>query len=412
MKICMKKILQHKKMILSLLTTAVVILFVWAQFFKKSEVAPIYQTTTAERGTLIASVTTSGQVSTTNSRTIDTSVTGVVKTIFVKNEQTVKAGDKIAEIDLDQSAQNAYTQALSAYQSAKNSLASAQANVYTTQANMFDDWDSYKKLAESDSYKDTTSPTRSLPEFHISQNTWLASEAQYKNQQAAVLQAQTALNTASQSLKMVSPILYAPISGKITGLSLMKGAVISGETSIIARVITDALPTVTVNLTEVDAPKIQLDNKATITLDALADKTYTGKIISIDTTGSVSSGVTSYPAVIMFDTAAPEVFGNMSAQASIITDTKTDVISIPTSAIQTANGQTTVRIMKDGEPQQVIVETGIHSDTHTEIISGLSEGDIVITSTAQSNPAASKASTQTTSPFSGFGGAGGAMRMR
>ena len=211
---------------------------------------------------------------------------------------------------------------------------------------------------------------------------------------------------------MVSPILYAPISGKITGLSLMKGADISGETSIIARVITAALPTVTVNLTEVDAPKIQLDNKATITLDALADKTYTGKIISIDTTGSVSSGVTSYPAVIMFDTAAPEVFGNMSAQASIITDTKTDVISIPTSAIQTANGQTTVRIMKDGEPQQVIVETGIHSDTHTEIISGLSEGDIVITSTAQSNPAASKASTQTTSPFSGLGGAGGAMRMR
>lgn len=407
----MKKIIQQKKIIIGVVACILIGIFIWGQFFTTKSATPTYQTTTAERSTLVVSVSSSGQVSATNSRSVDTTVTGVVKTIFVKNDQRVKAGDKIAEIELDETSKQTYTQALSAYQSAKNSLSSTQANMYTTQGTMLGNWDSYKKLAESDLYKDTTSSARNLPEFYISQNAWLASEAQYKNQQSMVSQSQTALSSASQLLKMASPIIYAPISGKITGLSLMKGAVISGTTSTVAHVITDALPTIAVNLTEIDVPKIKLGNKATITIDALPNKTYTGSVISIDTAGSVSSGVTSYPAVIMFDTSAPEVLGNMSAQASIITNTKTDIIAVPNSAVQTVNGQSTVKIMKDGTAQQIPVETGISSDTLTEIVSGISEGDTIITSSTQATT--TKSNSQTTSPFSGIGGAGGgAVRMR
>lgn len=407
----MKKIAQQKKIITGVVACILIGVFIWGQFFTNKTVKPTYQTTNAERSTLVVSVSSSGQVSATNSRSVDTTVTGVVKTVFVKNDQIVKAGDKIAEIDLDQTSKQTYTQALAAYQSAKNSLSSAQASMYTTQGTMLGNWDTYKKLAESDLYKDTNSSTRNLPEFYIAQNTWLASEAQYKNQQSMVNQSQTALSSSAQSLQMASPIIYAPISGKITGLSLMKGAVISGTTNTVAHVITDALPTVTVNLTEIDVPKVTVGNKATITIDALPDKTYTGSVISIDTAGLVNSGVTSYPAVIMFDTSAPEVLGNMSAQASIITNTKTDIIAVPNSAVQTVNGQSTVKIMKDGTAQQIPVETGISSDTLTEIVSGISEGDTIITGSTQATT--TKSNSQTTSPFSGIGGAGGgAVRMR
>ncbi len=369
------------------------------------------QTAQVEKGTLVISVTSAGQVSANNSLTATTNASGVVTKVFVANDQSVKSGEKLVELELDQESQQTYTQALASYQSAQNSVASAKANLYSLQAAMLGKWDTFKELSESDEYKDASSANRSLPEFHIPEKEWLAAEAQYKNQQAVVAQAQTAFSSAAQSLRLASPIIYAPITGTVTGLSMMEGTVIArtntSETSTgqtVANIVTNAQPTVSVSLTEVDVTKVSLGNKVTITIDALPDKTYTGKVISIDTVGSVSSGVTSYPAVIAFDTEAPEVFSNMSAQASIITETKSDIILVPTSAVQTQNGQSTVKVMKDGQEQSVAVETGVSSGTQIEIVSGLTQGDTIITSAAALVPA--QTGGQTTSPFSGMGGGG------
>lgn len=387
--------------------------FAWARFFGSSsnQTATAVQTAQVEKGTLVVSVTSAGQVSANNSRSISTTVTGVVKNVFVENEQTIKSGEKIAEIELDQESQQAYSQALASYQSAKNNLASAQAKMNSLQAALFKANQTFMNGKGSDDTPDTSDPN------YIQENaTWLQAEADYKNQTAVIAQAQTALNSAAQSLKLSSPIIYAPIGGKISGLSLLQGTVLSGgssssETSTgqtIASVVTTATPTITVSLTEVDVTKVKLDNKVTITLDAVPDKTYTGRVISIDTVGSVSSGVTSYSTVIALDTDAQEVFSNMSAQASIITETKDNVILVPTSAVQTQNGTSTIRVMKDGQEVPVTVEIGTSSGTQIEIISGLQEGETIITSSATS-ATGTRTSNQTTSPFggTGFGGPGG-----
>ena len=360
------------------------------------------QTAQVERGTLIITVGASGAVSSSNSRTVSTNVSGVVKKVYVQNDQYVKEGDKLVDLELDQESKQSYTQALASYQSAKNALSSAQATLYTTQATMFTKWDDFKELAESDTYDDAGSVNRNLPEFKVSENTWLASEAQYKNQQAAIAQAQTSLQSSSQSLRLSSPTIYAPISGKVSGLSLMEGVVLSTEAGTttgqtIANIVTDARATVEISLTEIDMTKVKLNNKVTMTLDALPDKTYTGKVMSIDTVGSVSSGVTSYPAVIVFDTSVPEIFSNMSVEANIITQTKTDVLVIPSSALQKQNESAYVRVMKNGAEKQVTVETGISSGTQVEIVSGLSEGDVIVISSVQTST--TKSSTQSTSPF-------------
>ncbi|MBP9700322.1 efflux RND transporter periplasmic adaptor subunit [Candidatus Woesebacteria bacterium] len=390
----------------------------WRSTQAKQSVTTIQeQTLVVEKNTLVVSVSSAGQTGANNSSSILTSATGVVKKVFVANGDRVSSGQKIAQLELDQTSQQKYTQALSAYQSAANSLSAAKANLYTTQAAMLGKWDTYKKLAESDTYKDVTAPVRTLPEFIIPQNEWLASEASYKNQQSVVAQAQTALSSASQSLSLLSPILYAPISGTVTGMSLLEGMVLSGSSSSsdtsastsVGYVLTNARPIIRVNLTEVDATKVALNQKAVITIDALPDKSYTGKVYSIDTVGSVSSGVTTYPATIVLDSDAPDLLSNMSAQATIITLTKPDVILIPTSAVQTQDGQSSVNLLRDGTTTTQTVTTGVTSGTQIEIVSGLSEGDTIVYKTTSS--ASNRSSSQTTSPFSGVGGFGGAVRI-
>jgi len=68
--------------------------------------------------------------------------------------------------------------------------------------------------------------------------------------------------------------------------------------------------------------------------------------MSVNIVGVVSSGVTSYPVIIQLDTDAAELLPNMSVQANIITTTKDNVLLVPTSAVTTKNGQSTVRVIR------------------------------------------------------------------
>lgn len=365
-----------------------------------------YQTEQAQKGTLIISVTASGQVASTNSRSVSTDATGVVKKLSVKDGQMVKMGQVLATIELDQEGKQKAAQALASYQGAKSSVESAKANLYSLQSKMFAANQTFinKAVAEGLATSD--------PNFIQQDADWLASEALYKNQQNAINQAQNSLSSAWLSYQQTSPVIYAPISGRVSGLSLQEGTVInSGSTSStttttgtkVASILTNAAPTININLTEIDVPKVHVDDKATITFDTFADKTFTGRVISIDTVGTVSSGVTTYPVTIVLDTAVPNLFSNMAASANIITETKDNVVLVPVSAVQKTNGQSSVRVMSNGQVSSKNVEVGLSSDTQTEITSGLNEGEEVVTSAI--TPTTST-TTQTRSVFSTIGGTG------
>ena len=373
-----------------------------------------YQTATAEKGTLVVSVSASGQISSANSATVTTQTSGVVTKIFVENGQQVKSGDAIAEVELDMEGKQRSAQSYASYLSAKNSLENANTAYYALQSDLLTNWKSYMDLAENGTYSNGDgSPNKEQREqisFMTTNNDWLQAEAKYKTQKNVVLQAQTSVNSAWASYQQASPTIYAPISGTLSGLSLQVGSVLTAQTGSsgnsasqrIANIKTTANPMVSVNLSEIDVSKVAIGNKATITLSAFADKTFTGKIVSIDTTGSVSSGVTTYPAYIAFDTSVEGVLPNMGADAKIITRVVDDVITVPNAAIVTTNGEKTVRVMKQGKMISVPVEVGVSNDTSTEITSGIANGDTVVTSV--STPTTS---TTTTSPFSAIGGRGG-----
>jgi len=403
-----------KKIILFIVILAVGYFTVSKLFLNKNSKVT-YQTEKVAKGNLIVTVSGSGSVASTNSSNITTEATGVVKNIYVKDGDIVKTGDKIAELELDLEGQQKSSQAWASYLSAKNSLQTAKDNLYSVQADLFTKWQSYFDLATSSQYQNSdgtpnTPERESQTTYRISEDNWLLTEAKYKAQQKAIEQAQSILNSAWYSYQQASPIIYAPISGTVSGLSLQIGSVINSQSSSntaattnkIANIKTDALPTLSINLTEIDVPKVTIGDKATIIFDAFSDKTYTGKVISIDTVGSVSTGVTNYPTVILLDTKSNAILPNMGITASIITNTKNDVLLVSSSAVKSDdNGNNYVQLFENGKPVNQNIEIGLSSDNQTEITSGLKEGDVVITSTTT---ATTKSSTQTQSVFGGFGG--------
>ena len=163
-------------------------------------------------------------------------------------------------------------------------------------------------------------------------------------------------------------------------------------------------------MTEIDVTTIKAEQKVSITMDAFPDKTFTGKVLGVDTSGSISAGVTTYSVIVILDATSIDIYPNMAVTADIITNIKKDVVLVSSDAIQTDNGEATVKIMKDNKISTVTVETGASNDTQTEIVSGVSEGDRIVTNSGVATTTKSSSSTSSnssTSPFSGMGGMGG-----
>ena len=357
----------------------------------------------------MVNLSASGQVAATNSRTVTTTASGVVKKVYVKEGQQVRTGTPILSIDLDLNGSQKLAAAYSSLQSSQNSLKSAQDKVLSLQGdlvgakNIFDN--QYSMLSTDD------------PSYIQKHNAYLVALAGYDNQQNAIRQAQSSLESARLSYQMASSIVYAPISGTVSAISLFPGMILNptsdsanstNASNKIAIVKTGATPAVTVNLTEIDVPKVKVGNKAMVSFDALPDKTFSGKVIAIDTAGSISSGVANYPVTIQLDSGTEDILSNMSATVSIITNFKGDVIYIPVSALKTNSGTNTVQIMENKTPKLVTVEVGLRSDTSVEIISGINEGDEVITATVNSAGTSTSTTRTGNSVFGGgFGGGGG-----
>lgn len=407
-KIKIKALLSDKKKLVAIGAAILVGLSGWYFLGRKQASAPSYQTAVAKRGTIVSVISASGQVLSSGRLPILSAASGQVKEVYVKNGDQVSAGQKILSITLDPSAAQKNAAAWSSY-------LAANAAFYSTQSTMFSKWKTYMDLATNDTYQNSdktpNDANRSAAVFHIAQDDWLKAQADYQNHQAVV--------TASWlSYQQTSPDLVAPVAGTVADLTYVPGMLISSAVSsgiaqsqTIATIVTDALPTITVNLSEVDVNRAHEGDRAMLTFDALPGKTYTGKVAGINKTGVVTSGVTNYPATIQLDTNVSEVLPNMSVSANIIVASKTDALFVPPEAIQASNGQAIVRVLRNKRVEMINVETGLASDTQTEIISGLSEGDTAVTGTTNKTNATSAGQ----SPFStfrmgGMGGTGGGTR--
>jgi RND family efflux transporter MFP subunit len=397
-----------KKKLVILLVLLAIGWFGGSRVLSQRQSQPQYQTAQAEKGTLINNVTASGQITTANNVNITIQASGVVKEVLVKNGDTVSLGQTIATLTLDQASQQKQAAAYASYLSAKNSLDSAQAKTNSLQAALFKANQTFMNGSVARGLA-TDDPT------YIQENAlWLQAEADYKQQQTVISAAKSSLTAASLNLSQLSSTITAPVSGVVKGLTITPGAIItvsSGSSTststsqVLGSINQPGSLQAQINISEIDSVKVTEEQKVTMTLDAFPNLTFTGIVVSINTNGVVSSGVTTYPAVISFDSGNDHIYPNMAVNAKIITNVKNNVILVPSAAVQTNNGQSSVQVLRNGQVAQVSVEAGESNDTQTEIISGINEGDTVVTgSITPQNGAGSQGAT---SPFGGVGGRGG-----
>lgn len=411
------KKLSVKKKIVVAVVLAIIIFLVYRNF-NSPKTQTQYQTAQVTKGTLVVSLTETGQVSVANKVSVVTQASGIVGNVYVKSGDKVNAGDRIADVTLDTAGQQRQAQAYSALLSAQNNLNSANAQMYSLQNALFV---ANQKFINDKGIQNPTDQDKQDPVYIEENASWLAAEAAYKNQTGVITGAQANLNNASLAYQLTSGTIVAPTNGIISDLTVTKGMQIGSSNTTagsstntsnqaIASIQTGNSTTVSISISEVDAPQIKVGQEATITFDALTNKTFTGKVVGINTTGAVSSGVVTYPAVIVLDESESDILPNMSATASIITKVEDNVLLVPSAAVQTVGTSSTVRVMNNGQVSTVPVTIGDSSDSQTVIVSGLSEGQTVITSANSNNN-----TTTGTSPFGGglrIGGfgAGGAVR--
>lgn len=425
-----KNISVKKKIII---VVAIIILGILSYFLffknKKSEVS--YEKANVIKGTLVTSVSGSGTITSVNSTDISSKVSGVVKEVYVNNGDSVSKGQKIASVDLDEYALERQSSAWASYLDAQEAVKTAEKNKASADIEM---WSARQAILDAedaieDKNNDPINPA-TKEEYTLSERTiidkkleqanlaFAEAETKYKNADAEIKTAKNKVVSALRDYQVNSATIVAPTAGVVSNLNLASGMTISStsnsnnsasENSVSAIAaqtfgkIADPNGSLlaTVSLSEIDVINVKANQKVTLTFDAYEDQSFTGKVLAVDTDGSSSSGVTSYSVTIVLDPVEVEIYSNMAVTADIITDIKTDVLMLPTTAIQTNNEQSFVQVLKDNVLSNVNVEIGSANDSYTIIKSGLNEGDEVITSVISST-STSKSSSAGTSPFSGL----------
>jgi len=362
-----------------------------------------YQTSTVQKGTVVSTVTASGNVLTTNILSITTQATGVVSKVYVKDGDKVTAGQTLATVQLDSDGTLANARAYASLVSAQNGVNSANNNYRTTQANLANTDNQLQGHATDETFAQKAQRTQAE----------VANDNAYDQTKSAAAN----LVSASYSYRLTSPVITAPFSGIIESVGLVEGMVLSSATSTtsinsekVAVIKGDSLPVINTSLSEVDVPNVKVGQKATVTFDSITGKTFTGTVATVDRVGSVSNNVTSYGVNIKLDSGSDAILPNMAATADIVVATATDVLYVPTTSLITQKGATYAKTLVNGKEVNVAVETGISSDTDTVITSGLSEGTVVITGTISGSNISTSAGT--TSVFSRSFGAGGGTTIR
>lgn len=234
--------------------------------------------------------------------------------------------------------------------------------------------------------------------IQTNKETFIETDFDIADQEIQTRKAEETFNDARDKLADYS--IYSPFSGLVAKVNVKKNDSVSSGSAILTLITKQKLAEITLN--EIDVAKIKLGQKTNINFDAIENLNVTGKVIEIDTVGETSQGVVTYGVKISFDSQDERIKSGMSVSVSIITDVRQSAILIPNSAIKQQNSASYVQIAKKSENISSAdlsfqeVEIGISNDTMTEIISGIKEGDLIVTQTV------SQASIQNSGQSSNF----------
>lgn len=374
---------------------------------------PRFETAMAQRGAVVARITSTGTLSALVTVQVGAQVSGRIQRIFVDFNSAVKKGQPVAQIDpqlLEASAQ----QARANWMAAKGNLMKAQALLQDAErargrmAALLAD----KMVSQAD--------------LDTAQTNLLSAQAQIEVARGGVAQAQAALHQAQVNLSYTH--IVSPINGVVISRNVDVGqTVASALQSPTLFTIAEDLHKMQVdaNIAEADIGKLKAGMRATFTVDAYPGERFEGRIREIRNAAQTVQNVVTYDTVIDVENSELKLKPGMTANVTIIYAEKESVLRVPSAALRfrppadhplfalptvgapaqgsqgkrRSEGQARARSvwrLKEGKtPELLHLTLGLSDGAMTEVLESkptpLNEGDVLITDvTIESTGAATK----------------------
>jgi len=400
--------------LLWLVALLIVISFVVYRCTGGDDAAPEYQTTVAEKGDVVARVSTSGSLQAVVTVDVGSQVSGRIQELYADFNSQVKKGQRIAKIDP------------SLFEA---QVVSAEANVSAARANV-------SQLVITAEYAERQAKRAEdvYAQRLISENerdnavaTARSARASVDQAQSQLAQSRAALETAKTNLRYTD--ILSPTDGVVISRAVNRGQTVAASLSapVIFTIAQDLRKMeVHTNVAESDIGRLKPEMRVTFTVDAYPGDPFRGHIRDIRNAPQVVQNVVTYDAVIDVDNPDLKLKPGMTATVSVVTDRRNDVLAVPNAALRFrpegapvpgaasgpaarpgqagANGgegnrrrernrdgdeegggaprviKRTVYVLIDGEPVAREVITGLTDGRLTEITGGeLKEGEQVIT---------------------------------
>ena len=218
---------------------------------------------------------------------------------------------------------------------------------------------------------------------------------QISAQTALITQAEASISAARADIKykqsvvegskarLANNTLRSAISGIVTKQSAKEGAIVNANQEIIT-IISEGTFEIETLIVEADIVGLEIGDEALLTLDAYGeDEEFTAVVTKINPAAEFAEGVASYRTTLLFTNMEDrniKLRAGMTADIDLTTEEQIEVIAIPGRAVIFKSDKKIVRVLSDDILNEVEVEIGITGERgYIEIISGIEEGDIIIT---------------------------------
>ncbi len=333
-----------------------------------------YQTQKLEKCTITDVVEASGTINPVNTVSVGSTVSGLMKAIYVDYNSEVKKGQLLAQID-PANFQASVDQNRAQINNAEANLAKLNAEMVMAQKT----YNRYKNLYNKNFV--------ARSELDQAESDYLAKKASIGAQQASIAQARANYKTAMTNLGYTK--IIAPVDGTIISRDIDVGQPVAAsfqapELFTIAQDLTKMQ--IEVNVSEADIGKVKEGQDVQYTLDGYPDSTFYGKVTQVRLDSTTTSNVVTYTVIVSVSNEDLKLKPGMTANVSIITKESKDVMCAPSIALKFSpetNGQKYknqgIWILDNGKPRRIDIKEGASDDTNVEIISQrLKLGDDII----------------------------------
>jgi HlyD family secretion protein len=394
-----------KKYIISVLIIVVAVAMAMGiYFYIKKPVEAVFKTARVEKGDIVSAVSATGNLAAVVTVQVGTQVSGTIQKLFVDFNSVVKRGQPIAQID--PALFNAQVE-----QSHGNFI-NAEAGLQKAKADLID-------------AKRTLERNRQLvKDGIIAQSDFDTAETRYEGAAAAVKGAEGSVaQTRGSYSQACTNLNYSTIRSPVDGIVVSRNVDV-GQT-VAASFQTPTLFTIAQDLTkmeidtsvdEADISRVREGQPVTFTVDAYPESRFKGKVTQIRNAPVITQNVVTYVVIVGVDNRELKLKPGMTANVSIETARKDNVLKIPSAALrfkpnaekemqeaktkQAGTRSTSMRndsehkvylLDKEKKPVTVSIKTGISNDGQVEVVAGsLRENDEVIVEqkSSQKKPAA------------------------